>query len=601
MALAEHTHSDSETNEQLQRILADSDFQSAPQLTTLLTYLVEKALTGQVEELTATAIAQAVFRRDDSFDSQTDTIVRVEASRLRRRLAQYYQGNGLSDPLLIDIPKGAYTTRFSEPATPTSESESGPAPQITGHAEPAVIAKAAAPASQPARKWVALLSLGLLLALLLWQLGDGEKPGPAVSSKPFIMVMPMVHQGSGIDQKVVDRSLEAVISKLAKLNDVSVMAYRSSMKLAADKLTLSSLRADHGVTHILDGRLDVDKNEVRALIAIVDTSSGEAIWSELVTGKLSALFDFEDLMSDRIASALSVTLDPDQNERIYLRHSSNLEALELFRYAIRAIYPPDKERIAAARDLFQRVTELDPNFAGGHAGLSLAYSYGVLFESSSAPQKDLEQAIVHAEKAVAVDPGFGMGVAMLGVAHTLMGDSELGLSYTRRAIGLEPGEPLSHQWLALSLIRSGRPQEGIAAIQEALRLDPRDPQMPYLCILGMLHFAVGDNRQAIMAFEEDQSRGIRRGPYVYALQAAAYTELGDEKTARTLIPALNADLIAQAFPVEHWLGGMLVADERREQTLSNLYRMGMLRPEQRQTASVIDRTQLSIDKLTHPD
>jgi adenylate cyclase len=589
VTLAEQAQSNSEVEEQLQRILADPSFQSAPKLSALLCYLVEKTQAGQVDDLKAVSIAQAVFRRDDSFDAQTDTIVRVEAGRLRRRLAQYYEGNGLNDPLIIDIPKGAYTSRFSAPTTASSDSESGPAPQVTGHAEPAVLA------SQPARKWLALLSLGLLLALFLWQLGDGEKPGPAVFSNPFIMVMPMDHRGSGIDQKVVDRSLEAVISKLARLNDISVMAYRSSMQLAGDKLSLSSLRADHGVTHILDGRLDIQKNDVRAMIEIVETSSGEAIWSETVTGKLSALFAFEDLMAGRITTALSVTLDPDQNERLYLRHSSNLEALELFRYAIRAIYPPDKERIAAARDLFHRVTELDPEFAGGHAGLSLAYSYGVLFESSSAPQQDLEQAVAHGEKALAVDPSFGMGVAMLGVAHTLKGDAERGLSYVRRAVGLEPGDPLSHQWLALTLIRVGRPQEGVAAIHEALRLDPRDPRMPYLSILGMLHFALGDNRQAIMAFEKDQLRGIQRGPYVYALQAAAYAALGDEKAARTLIPELNADLIAQAFPVEHWLGGMLVADERREQTFSNLYRMGMLRPEQRLTATTIDNTQLTPD------
>lgn len=405
------------------------------------------------------------------------------------------------------------------------------------------------------------------------------------------MVMPLVHEGSAIAQKVVDQSLEMVISKLAKLNGISVMAYRSSRKLAADNLPLSSLRKNHGVSHILDGRLDVQKNEVRALIEIVETSSGEAIWSETVTGKLSALFAFEDLMADRIATALSVTLDPDQNERLYLRHSNNLEALELFRYAIRAIYPPDKGRIAAARDLFQRVTELDPDFAGGYAGLSLTYSYSVLFENSSSPQKDLAQAIAHAEKAIAVDPGFGMGVAMLGLAHTLKGDTDRGLSYTRRAIGLEPGEPLSHQWLALTLLRDGQPQEGIAAIREALRLDPRDPQMPYLYILGMLHFAVGDNRQAIMAFEEDQLRGIRRGPYVYAMQAAAYAELGDEKSARALIPALNADLIAQAFPVEHWLGGMLADEQRQQQTFSILYRIGMLLPEQRHQVSASYGTQ----------
>ena len=84
-----------------------------------------------------------------------------------------------------------------------------------------------------------------------------------------------------------------------------------------------------------------------------------------------------------------------------------------------------------------------------------------------------------------------------------------------------------------------------------------------------------------MAFEQDQLRDIRRGPYVYAMQAAAYAELGDERAARALIPALNADLISQAFPVEQWLGGMLADEQRQQQTFSNLYRVGMLRPEQR--------------------
>jgi tetratricopeptide (TPR) repeat protein len=586
VALEERIQPDSDIDVQLQRILADPGFQSAPQLSALLSHLVERTLAGQIDDLKATAIAQAVFRRDDSFDAQTDTIVRVEAGRLRRRLAQYYEGNGLHDPLVIDVPKGAYRATFSEPVTPAPEPQ--PETQATGHPESREATKPTAPTNQSTRKWVALLVLcvGLLLAFLLWRPGAGEKPLPAVSSKPFIMVMPMVYNDTGIGQQVVERSMQAVISKLAKLSDISVMAYRSSKQLATDKVPFSSLRSAHGVTHVLDGYLDIQQNEVLARIEIVETGSKEAIWSENVNGKLGALSDFENLLSNRITAALSVTLDPDQTKRLYLQHGANLEALELFRYALRAIYPPDKGRIMAARDLFQRVTELDPDFAGGYAGLSLTYSYNVLFENSSSPQNDLEQAVAYAEKAIAVDPGFGMGVAMLGVAHTLMGDTQKGLIYTRRAIGLEPGEPLSHQWLALSLIRSGRPQEGIAEIQEALRLDPRDPQMPYLSILGMLHFAVGDNKQAIAAFEEDELHSIRRGPYVYAMQAAAYAELGNEKAARAMIPKLNTDLISQAFPVEHWLGGMLT-DQQQQRTLSNLYRIGMLRPEQRHTAGSI--------------
>ncbi len=170
MNLAERDQPNSEIDEQLQRILTDPGFQSAPQLSKLLTYLVERALVGQADDFKATAIAKAVFRRDDSFDAQTDTIVRVEAGRLRRRLAKYYEGDGLNDPLVIDIPKGGYTPRFSEPATPAPESgavpESGPAPQTTGHAESGAITTPAAPARQPARKWAALLTLGLFICFL---------------------------------------------------------------------------------------------------------------------------------------------------------------------------------------------------------------------------------------------------------------------------------------------------------------------------------------------------------------------------------------------------------------------------------------------------
>ncbi len=381
-----------------------------------------------------------------------------------------------------------------------------------------------------------------------------------------------------MEQRLADRSVEAVVTKLAKLNGLSVMAHRSAMQIAAEQLPVSSLHERHGVTHVLDVRLDIEQNTVRTLVEIVDTRTLKTIWAERVEGKLSALFEFEDLLSERIATVLAVTLDPDENERLYLHHSSDREALDLFRYAVRAIYPPTQERMQSARDLFQRVTELDPEFAGGYAGLSLTYSYWVLFEQSDTPQQGLEVAITYAEKAVEVDPGFGMGIAMLGSAHTLLGNFDIGLRYTRQAVGLEPGDPSSHQWLAISLLRSGRHSEAIAPLQEALRLDPTDPQMPYLCIL---YFAGGENEKAIEAFERDRLGGFRRGPYVYAMQAAAYAGLGNESAARALIPELNADILAQDFPLEHWLAGMLPDPQKQELTYTSPYQLGLLRPEER--------------------
>jgi len=574
---------------QLERILQDPGFKSAPQLSKLLRYLVTESLAGRAEHLKATSVAHGVFGRDESFDAQTDTIVRVEAGRLRRRLARYYEANGQGDPIVIGVPKGGYAPSFSH--ADADSPETAPAQSAATVAFPASTTSVG-PAGKTAAQPLGIASLGVaLIALLLavlavWLMLTGRNPAPAISSpvsidKPLVMIHPLSHSGDPMAARVADHAITSVVSSLTKVGGLSVMAHYSTLEVLSTAPTLAQLRERHGVSHVLDGRLTIDQNDVRIYSEVVDTASFETVWAEEIAGKLSDQDALVARLSSRIATALSVTLDPDEHERIYLLHSSNRQALELFRYTIRAIYPPTPERVAAARDLYLRVLELDPKFAGGSAGLSLVHSYRVLFEQSEDPREDLAQAIEYARQAIAVDPGFGMGHAMLGVAYTLSGQYESGLTCTQRAVGLEPGDPLSHQWLALSLIRNGRAKEAIAPLKESLRLDPLARQMPYLPILGMAYYLSGQYEQAIQAFERDQDSGSKRGPYVWALQALSYEALGQEDKAQVLIPEINADLRRYQFPIEHWLTGMINDDELRQRSIDALYRLGMQRAEER--------------------
>ena len=67
-----------------------------------------------------------VFGRDDSFDPQTDPVVRLEARRLRRALEHYYLTAGRDDPIRIEIPKGGYAPVCEHAETPvTGFSRSG--------------------------------------------------------------------------------------------------------------------------------------------------------------------------------------------------------------------------------------------------------------------------------------------------------------------------------------------------------------------------------------------------------------------------------------------------------------------------------------------
>lgn len=84
-----------------------------------LRYTVERKLRGEEGQIKEFLLGQEVFDRGADYDPRTDPIVRVEARRLRQRLAEYYDGPGQRDALRITFPKGSYAPVVESAASPT--------------------------------------------------------------------------------------------------------------------------------------------------------------------------------------------------------------------------------------------------------------------------------------------------------------------------------------------------------------------------------------------------------------------------------------------------------------------------------------------------
>jgi hypothetical protein len=91
----------------LDRIEASPGFVRNARLAGFLRYVVERKLAGKMEELKEAVIGVEVFGRKPDYDPRIDPVVRMEAAKLRSRLADYYLGPGADDPIRIEIPKGA--------------------------------------------------------------------------------------------------------------------------------------------------------------------------------------------------------------------------------------------------------------------------------------------------------------------------------------------------------------------------------------------------------------------------------------------------------------------------------------------------------------
>jgi hypothetical protein len=114
MLLAEET-----SRVEIERILQSETFRSSDVLRRLFRFLAEKAVAGEADQLKEYSIGLDAFGKPSTYDPRNDAIVRLQAGRLRQKLAEYYRTEGKDDPVVIDLPKGHFKlTREPRPRIP---------------------------------------------------------------------------------------------------------------------------------------------------------------------------------------------------------------------------------------------------------------------------------------------------------------------------------------------------------------------------------------------------------------------------------------------------------------------------------------------------
>jgi hypothetical protein len=103
---------EAEVRQQLQKIIVSDPFRRSALMVRFLSLTVECALIGQPERLKEYSVGRDVFNRNEDYDPRTDSIVRVEAQRLRKKLREYYGSCGTDDPVIVELRSGSYVPVF---------------------------------------------------------------------------------------------------------------------------------------------------------------------------------------------------------------------------------------------------------------------------------------------------------------------------------------------------------------------------------------------------------------------------------------------------------------------------------------------------------
>jgi len=571
---------ESEIRAELARILESKEFSRTKRVGSFLRFIVEETLADRGDRLKAFTIAHEVYGRDETFDSRTDTIVRVEAGRLRHRLSDYYQAEGRNDPVLIELPKGGYTPRFT--------SNEGAASKTAIHAQASDATLVASPRRNLSKIGVVLV-LTIIVALSAWIFLPKDKQtalnssdviidNPTQSSKLFLAVLPLTTLADDpVEDRLAAGLVEAIVTDMAKLSGLSVMAHASLLNLDERSVNLSTIRQDFGATHALRGSLERKDDLIRVNVQLVDLDNKTTIWADRLDGKVQNILDLQDVLAERIVNHLAVNVSRYEQTRLSKRHTGNPEAFALYRQALVLMLPPnDIQRVVTARNMFQRIIEIDPDFGGGYAGVSFTHSVTALFLKAEDPDRELKKGINLSLKAIEVDPEFGMGYVTLAFAYAMSGRQDEALFNARRAVAIQPGDAFTQFVYGMCLTLSGKPHEAITPLSEAIRLDPAEPRTPYRNVLGIAHYSAGEYSLAAKLFDENLSNEGPTGPHMDAFRAAAYAKLGKEEEARSIIN--NFIHSHPEFPVDAWLAKWHRTRDDLSVTMDSLYRLGLPRP-----------------------
>jgi tetratricopeptide (TPR) repeat protein len=392
----------------LDLILRSRAFIQSHRIRRFLQFVVEESLLGQPHRLKEYLIGLEVFDRREAFDPRVDSIVRVEARRLRYKLDEYYRVEGREDAVRIVLRKGSYVPIFEYRHTGSGAS---------------------------------------LIA-----------PRRCIEISQFSLMNATSDTGSAAEE--VQRRLTHVLIKEGCFQVVA--------QFQPNAPTAETVPAGHPPDYVLEGSIEFHAEGFRLLLQLLQSADRSYIWSETVDCRLEDLACVDHLAQQLVRDlaapagvAVIARRQPDRTE--------SGDAYLQGRYHWK-LATPDSIRNSIA--FFSQAVEADPNYGAAWAALSEALLVSSVFGLLSPMETHarMKEAAILATSLNPSLPE--ARVALGGVLSLLDWEWAAGEEEMQKSIQLDKSDPVGHVAYGIQLACRGEGEAAIAEVERALELDP---------------------------------------------------------------------------------------------------------------------------------
>jgi TolB-like protein len=291
--------SSDEIRAQLDRVLASDEFVNADRMSAFLRYVVERALAGDGDQIKEYAIGVDVFGRNGDYDPRLDSIVRVEARRLRAKVDEYYAVRGCADPVIIRMRRGSYVPSFERRAGPVEPSPNVPGPANT-ETTPAVPGRRTSSSA-----WLVGMAVLAGILALAGVMGSRGKLWGLGGNQVSIAVLPFAQYSSDeADRLLAAQLTDGVTSELARERSLSVVSHTSALQFADARRSATEIGRALNANVVMEGRVSRTGDRVGVSIRLVNAQTDRKMWVQDFEGSADDPRELERRIAAEVAPYL---------------------------------------------------------------------------------------------------------------------------------------------------------------------------------------------------------------------------------------------------------------------------------------------------------
>ncbi|WP_427450946.1 hypothetical protein [Litorimonas sp. WD9-15] len=486
----------------LELICEDALFRDTTRMKRFLRFVVEETLEGRGDRLKGYTIGVEVFDRPDDFDPQADTIVRVQAGQLRRRLDLYYAEHAKDSQVRILIPKGRYSPIFEMRQNIPDDAT----------LEAGDVAKAVTDIKTDPRPSIAVLSL------------DDLTP----------------NEGEGA--YFTDGLTAEIVNALVQFRSMRIVTMTASVATHLKERSVREVAEESGAEFVLSGNVRRDGDVFRVMVQLIRADTNEHLMSRVFDREYSpgSLFNLQEDIASYTAAAVAAPFGAVNryNRRRLIRQDASIQAYECVLRFYDIQLRPTRNKANELLKTVEAATSENPGFSSGWAIQSLMHAFLVsqCFPVAD-PVKHLKEADRCGRLAIELDNQNALGYFALYQTYYHRGEFENANRMIRRAMALNPNNYSILAYHAVCLALRGYNKEALTMQAAALRLIGRAP--PWFYVPQMIVDYREGQYDAVAAWLGRDPLNLPAAFQAFGLSALVYLDRIDE--AKVLIAKLDEE------------------------------------------------------------